>query len=217
MFNGQNMDYVERPMSLSVFDSMALFDELRPGDCVGVVGPGGGRLVKNLFERGLTIDAFEGRGECINHLKKMFGNEQRVRIRPYDALLEPAQRNDMNYKALFCMDDLRAFRDNETWTDEIGNMVAANGYFVYSQISNQLPKRRNKLSDHFNLVGNYNVSDETADQIRASYFGVGKWEPTGDQYDMARETLRLVESASSLRRHILSGVEIRYFVWQRGQ
>lgn len=217
MFNGQNMDYAERPLSLSAFNAMAFFNELSKGDRVGVVGPGGGRLVKTLVEKGFVVDAFEGREECVDHLRTMFKGDSRVTIRPYEDLTDPYERDDMSYKALFNMDDLRAFRDNEAWTEEIGAMIQSHGYFVYSQVSNQLPKKRNTLSDHFQLIGNYNVSDQTAAEIRASYFGVETWDPSGDQYEMAKETLKLVESAASLRRNILSGVEIRYFVWQRHQ
>lgn len=215
MFNGQNMDYVDRPISLSAFDKMAFFDNLHKGDRVAVIGPGGGRLVKTLAERGFCVEAFEGRDECVDHLNDMFGKNPNVTIRDYAELFDPEERNGMCYKAMFNMDDLRAFRDNESWTDEIGGIVSNYGYFVYSQVSNKLPKRRNNLADHFKLVGNYNVSQETADQIRASYFGIEQWDPDSEEYQTAKEALKMVESATSFRRNILSGVEIRYFVWKK--
>lgn len=215
LFNGQNMDYFERPVSLTIFNHMALFDDLNKGDRIAVIGPGGGRLVKTLLERGFIIDAFEGREECVTHLKNNFGSEKNVNIRAYEDLHSPFERQEMSYSALFNMDDLRAFRDREKWTDDINELINDKGYFIYSQVSNKIPERRNQLREHFKLVGNYNVSDETADQIRASYFGLDTWEPESDQYDMAKETLKLMKSASSLRRNILSGIEIRYFVWQK--
>ena len=48
MFNGQNMDYSERPLSLDIIDTMAMFSDLPERAHIGVVGPGGGRLVKTL-------------------------------------------------------------------------------------------------------------------------------------------------------------------------
>jgi len=217
LFNGQDMDYCERPISLEAFGKMAVFEMLPKGAPVGVIGPGGGRMLKNLVNAGYIVDAYEGREECAAHLKKIFHGENAVRIRPASDLNDPVRRDGMNYEALICMDDLRAFRDNEAWTDDVQRIVRPNGYFVYSQVSNLIPKKKNTLRTYFKQTGNYNVSEETAKLILASYLSLDDWDPgyTNKHRGMALETLGMVEKGRSLRRNIRSGVEVRYCVWQR--
>lgn len=215
MFNGQNVDYCERPLSLDVIDTMAFFSDLPERAHVCVVGPGGGRLVKNLVARGYIVDAFEGRQECMDHLQGMFRNNSAVKLMPDKHLDDPMLRAKKRYHAMFCMDDLRAFRESHEWTEDVQKMVRPGGYFVYSQVSNKLPGKQNVLSKYFNLSGNYDVSERTAQQIRKSYMALESWEPDYDQKKMALETLGIVESGSGLRRNIMSGVEVRYVVWRR--
>lgn len=215
MFNGQNMDYSERPLSLDIIDTMAMFNELPERAHVGVVGPGGGRLVRNLSDRGFVVDAYEGRSECLDHLKGLFSNKSAVRVYPTDHLNDPIMRGKKRFHALFCMDDLRAFRENQEWTENVQAMVRPDGYFVYSQVSNSLPTRQNTLQKYFNLAGNYDVSEETAQQIRESYLALDTWEPEERHKKMAIETLDIVKAGSGLRRNIMSGVEVRYVVWRR--
>lgn len=217
LFNGQDMDYCERPISLKAFGKMTMFSALSERSTIGVVGAGGGRLVKDLVQRGYVVDAFESRIECVEHLEKHFGNSGVVRILPMSHLNDPIRRDKLHYQALICMDDLRAFRDHEEWTEHVQKLVKSGGYFVYSQVSNLLPDRQNTLSDHFRLIGNYNVSEETAKLIWDSYNELDDWDPGYGRSgkEMAMETLGMVKSASSLRRNIRSGVEVRYFVWQR--
>lgn len=215
MFNGQNVDYCERPLSLDVIDTMAMFSDLPERAHVGVVGPGGGRLVKNLSNRGYIVDAYEGREECLVHLEEMFKKNSAVRLYPVKHLNDPIMRGKMRFHALFCMDDLRAFRENQEWTENVQRMVRPGGYFVYSQISNKLPGKQNQLSKYFNLSGNYDVSERTSQQIRNSYLALDDWEPDLDKKKMAMETLGIVQAGSGLRRNIMSGVEVRYVVWRR--
>lgn len=215
MFNGQNVDYCERPLSLDVIDTMAMFSDLPERAHVGVVGPGGGRLVKNLSNRGYIVDAYEGREECLSHLDAMFKKNSAVRLYPVKHLNDPIMRGKMRFHALFCMDDLRAFRENQEWTENVQRMVRPGGYFVYSQVSNQLPAKQNSLNKYFNLSGNYDVSERTAQQIRSSYLALEDWEPETGKKKMAIETLGIVKSGSGLRRNIRSGVEVRYVVWRR--
>ncbi|MCJ9429930.1 hypothetical protein [Kordiimonas marina] len=216
LFNGQNVDYCERPMSLSAVFTMSLFVELPERAHVAVVAPGGGRLVKNLTDRGYMVDAFEGRDECIGHLERMFQNDSNVKILPVRHLDDPTRRDRMNFDALFCMDDLRSFREQQEWTEDVQKMIKPGGYFVYSQVSDRLPAKRNTLDKHFNLVGNYNVSEETAAHIKHSYLGLEDWSPADDQLKTAVKTLGMVETASGLRRSILTkGVEVRYVAWRK--
>lgn len=216
MFNGQNMDYSERPLSLDVLDTMAMFSDLPERAHVGVIGPGGGRLIKNLLERGFVVDAYEGRTECLSHLKNMFKSNSAVKLYPHKHLNDPVLRGKKRFHALFCMDDLRAFRRDEEWTSHVQGMVRPNGYFVYSQVSNKLPSKQNTLSKYFDLSGNYDVSEETAQKIRQSYASLETWEPDLDDKPMAVKTLGIVKNSSGLRRNIMSdGVQVRYVVWRR--
>ncbi|MFC4348427.1 hypothetical protein ACFO5Q_11260 [Kordiimonas lipolytica] len=215
LFNGQNMDYCERPISLDIIEDMAMFSDLPGRARVGVIGPGGGRLVKTMVERGYTVDAYEGRAECREHLERMFVGTTAAKIHPAHHLDDPMRREKMKFDALFCMDDLRAFREDHEWTAHVQRMVRADGYFVYSQVSNNLPAKKNTLDQYFDLVGNYNVSEETAGQIRESYMALDTWEPKEKDKKMAIETLDMVKSASGLRRSIMSGVEVRYVVWRK--
>jgi len=215
LFNGQNMDYCERPISLSAFETMAMFGNLPDKARVGIIAPGGGRLLKSLLDRGYIVDAYEGRDECIDHINEAFGKHPSLRLMPAKHLNDPIRRDKMSFDALFCMDDLRAFREMHEWTEYIQRIVRPGGYFVYSQISNILPPKQNPLKKHFVLSGNYNVSEDTAKQIRDSYFELEDWEPGQKDLTMARETLDMVKSGSNLRRNIKSGVEVRYIVWRR--
>lgn len=215
LFNGQNMDYCERPISLSILDEMALFSDLPPCAHIGVVGPGGGRLVRTLVERGFTVEAFEGRHECLDHLQQIFKSTEAVTIRSAAVLDDPAWRRNMKFDALFCMDDLRAFRENREWTEEVQSMILPGGYLVYSQVSNRLPSQRNTLGSYFDACGTYNVSEETAQLIRDSYLALEGWAPDPEHKHMAKETLDMMKAASGLRRSIMSGVEVRYVVWRR--
>jgi hypothetical protein len=215
MFNGQNMDYSDRPLSLDIIDSMAMFSDLPERAHVGVIGPGGGRLVKNLSERGFVVDAYEGRSECFDHLEGMFSNKPGVRIYPATHLNDPIKRGEKRFHALFCMDDLRSFRENQEWTENVQAMVRPDGYFVYSQVSTRLPKGDNVLHKHFSLAGSYDVSDETAQKIRDCYLALDTWEPEEEDKKMALETLGIVKAGSGLRRNIMSGAEVRYVVWRR--
>lgn len=217
LFNGQNVDYSERPLSLDVIDTMAMFSDLPERAHIGVVGPGGGRLVKTLAGRGYIVDAYEGRQECLEHLETMFSKNSAVRLYPVKHLNDPIMRGKMRFHALFCMDDLRAFRENQEWTENVQRMIRPGGYFVYSQVSNKLPSKQNTLAKYFNLSGNYDVSERTAQQIRASYLALDDWDPDVRQKKMALETLGIVEAGSGLRRNIMSGVEVRYVVWRRKQ
>jgi phospholipid N-methyltransferase len=216
LFNGQNMDYCERPISLSVMDEMAMFSDLPRRAHVGVIGPGGGRLIKTLVERGYTVDAYEGRKECLEHLERMFVAMSAVNVYPAAHLDDPMRRERMKFDALFCMDDLRSFRESREWTEYVQRMVREEGYFVYSQVSNKLPSKQNTLKTFFELTGNYNVSEETAAQIREIYLELNKWEPDEKDRPMALSTLDMVRKASGLRRSIMSeGVEVRYVVWRK--
>lgn len=217
LFNGQNMDYCERPISLTAFGKMAMFDALPERARVAVIGAGGGRLVKSLIERGYFVDAFEGRQECSDHLERYFAGTSSVKVLPMMHLNEPTRRERMNYSAVICMDDLRAFRDNAEWTEYVQRIIRPNGYFVYSQVSNQLPSKKNTLGLYFRQSGIYNVSEETAKEICASYEELNDWEPGQGEAGkgMAMETLDMIKTASSLRRNIRSGVEVSYVVWQR--
>ncbi len=215
MFNGQNMDYSERPLSLDIIDTMAMFSDLPERAHIGVVGPGGGRLVKTLANRGFIVDAYEGRAECTDHLESMFQKNSAVRIYPVKHLNDPIMRGKMRFHALFCMDDLRAFRENQEWTENVQRMIRPGGYFVYSQVSNKLPSRQNTLKKYFSLSGNYDVSERTAQQIRDTYLALDEWEPDARKKKMAMETLGIVKTGSGLRRNIMSGVEVRYVVWRR--
>lgn len=217
LFNGQNVDYSERPLSLDVIDTMAMFSDLPERAHVGVVGPGGGRLVKTLASRGYIVDAYEGRQECLDHLEGMFAKNSAVRLYPVKHLDDPIMRGKMRFHALFCMDDLRAFRENKEWTENVQRMIRPGGYFVYSQVSNKLPSKQNTLAKYFNLSGNYDVSERTAQQIRSSYLALDDWDPDIRQKKMALETLGIIEAGSGLRRNIMSGVEVRYVVWRRKQ
>ncbi len=215
MFNGQNIDYCERPLSLDVIETMAMFEDLPERAHIGVVGPGGGRLVKTLAERGYIVDAYEGRQECLTHLESMFKSTSAVRLYPVKHLNDPIMRGKKRFHALFCMDDLRAFRENQEWTENVQQVVRPGGYFIYSQVSNKLPSKQNKLSTYFNLSGNYDVSERTSQQIRECYLSLADWEPDSDKKQMAKETLGIVKSGSGLRRNIMSGAEVRYVVWRR--
>ena len=215
MFNGQDMDYSERPISLTILDQMAMFDELPQRARVAVVGPGGGRLVKTLASRGFIIDAYEGRQECLEHLQNMFPSSSAVKVYPATHLEDPTRRARMRYDAMFCMDDLRAFREDHEWTVEVQGMIKPDGYFVYSQVSNLLPTKKNTLSKYFDLAGNYNVSEETAKMVRDSYMGLENWLPDKSQKKTALEALDMVEAGRRLRRSIRDGVEVRYVVWRK--
>jgi len=215
LFNGQNMDYCERPISLDAMKQMAFFMELPAGSHVGVVAPGGGRLVRSLVDRGYTVEAYEGRDECYRHLRTLFKDSPKVEIRRISALDDPMRREKKRFHALFCMDDLRAFREAQDWTSNVQMMLRSRGYFAYSQVSNQLPTKKNTLSKDFELVGDYDVSEQTAKEIRECYLGLDYWRPTDKDKDMASETLQMIKSASSLRRSIMSGVSVRYVAWRK--
>lgn len=216
LFNGQNMDYTDRPISLSVMDEMAMFGDLPKRAHIGVIGPGGGRLVKTLVERGYTVVAYEGRQECLEHLERMFVATSSVNVFPASHLDDPLRRDRMKFDALFCMDDLRAFRESHEWTDYVQRMIRDEGYFVYSQVSNKLPSKQNTLGQYFELTGNYNVSEDTAAQIRDLYMELDDWEPEETDKPMALSTLDMVKKASGLRRSIMTeGVEVRYVVWRK--
>ncbi|MBL4639931.1 MAG: hypothetical protein JKY57_05315 [Kordiimonadaceae bacterium] len=219
LFNGQDMDYCERPLSLGAFGKMPMFNELPDRAKVGVIWPGGGRLIKSLLERGFSVDAFEGRMDCLNHLERHFGDNDAVTLHPISHLDDPMRRDKMRYDALFCMDDLRAFREFEEWTGFVQRMVRPDGYFVYSQVSNKLPTRKNQLAKYFKLSGSYNVSEETAALIRDSYMELEHWDPDDNVAEkrVALKTLDMVKSASSLRRGIMSGVKVSYVLWRRTQ
>jgi len=215
LFNGQNMDYCERPLSLSAMENMRIFMELDPDSTVGVVGPGGGRLVRTLVDRGYKVEAYEGRNECLVHLESLFKGHKKVGIHPLSALDDPTRRERLHFDALFCMDDLRAFRERQDWTLDVQKMIRHNGYFVYSQVSNKLPTRKNPISKFFDRVGDYDVSEQTAKEIRECYMELDYWRPEEKDKEMAIETLEMIESARSLRRSIMSGVEVHYVVWRK--
>ena len=145
----------------------------------------------------------------------MFQKNSAVRIYPVKHLNDPIMRGKMRFHALFCMDDLRAFRENQEWTENVQRMIRPGGYFVYSQVSNKLPSRQNTLKKYFSLSGNYDVSERTAQQIRDTYLALDEWEPDARKKKMAMETLGIVKTGSGLRRNIMSGVEVRYVVWRR--
>jgi len=215
LFNGQNMDYCERPISLSAMEIMPVFMELEKGAKVCVIGPGGGRLVKTLAEKGYFVEAYEGRKECRDHLLKVFQAYKNVEIRGGGELDDPFKRAKKSFDAIFCMDDLRAFREEHDWTRGVEQMVRSQGYFIYSQVSNQVPIQKNPLNQYFKLVGDYNVSEQTAKEIRECYMGLDYWRPKKDDIKMASETLSMIKSASSLRRNIMSGVEVHYVAWRK--
>jgi len=215
LFNGQNMDYCERPISLRAMKQMSFFMELPEGSHVGVVAPGGGRLVRSLADRGYSVEAFEGRGECLTHLQNMFEDTPKIEVFPISALDDPMRREKKRFHAFFCMDDLRAFREAHDWTSDVQKMLRHRGYFVYSQVSNKLPSKKNALSKSFELVGDYDVSEQTAKEIRECYMELDYWRPTESDRAMASETLQMVKSASSLRRGIMSGVSVRYVAWRK--
>jgi len=215
LFNGQNMDYCERPISLSAMETMPVFMELEPGSKVCVIGPGGGRLVRLLADKGHMVEAYEGRRECLDHLKEVFANFKNVQIQSDKELNDPFKRAKKRFDAIFCMDDLRAFREEHDWTRGVEQMVRRDGYFVYSQVSNKLPVKRNPLQQYFKLVGDYNVSEQTASEIRECYLALDYWRPKKDDKKMASETLAMIKSATSLRRSIMSGTEVRYIVWRK--
>lgn len=215
LFNGQNMDYCERPLSLSAMEAMPVFMELEEGADVCVIGPGGGRLVRALSDKGCNVEAYEGRQECLDHLQELFENYKNVKIENVSVLEDPFKRGKLSFNAIFCMDDLRAFREEHNWTKSVEQMVRYRGYFVYSQVSNKLPGKRNPLHKYFKLVGDYNVSEQTAKEIRECYLGLEYWRPREADKKMAKETLQMVESASSLRRSIMSGVEVHYVAWRK--
>ncbi|WP_262689524.1 methyltransferase domain-containing protein [Kordiimonas aestuarii] len=215
MFNGQDMDYCERPISLTILDQMAMFSDLPKRAHVAVVAAGGGRLVRTLAERGYNVDAFEGRHECFDHLERVFLNSRSVRVMPARHLEDPTRREKLSYDAMFCMDDLRAFREDQEWTEHVQGMVRDDGYFVYSQMSNQLPTKKNTLNRYFDLSGNYNVSEDTSQMVRDSYMGLAEWEPDETQKRTALEALDMVKSGRLLRRSIRDGVEVRYVVWRK--
>jgi len=215
LFNGQNMDYCERPISLSAMEIMPVFMDLKEGANVCVIGPGGGRLVRSLIDKGYTVEAYEGRKECLDHLKELFAGFKKVKIGDVSMLEDPVRRRKMKFDAIFCMDDLRAFREEHNWTNSVEKMVRHQGYFVYSQVSNKLPTKSNPLQKYFKLVGDYNVSEQTAKEIRECYLGLEFWRPKESDRKMASETLQLMKSASSLRRSIMSGVEVHYVAWRK--
>ena len=215
LFNGQNMDYCERPISISAMQQMAFFMDLPKGSHVGVIGPGGGRLVRSLADRGYSVEAYEGRSECLDHLQNMFENYPKIEIMNVSAIADPTRREKKRFDALFCMDDLRAFRESHDWTVDVQKMLRRRGYFVYSQVSNKLPTQKNPLSDYFELVGDYDVSEQTAKEIRECYLGLDYWRPTEDDKAVASETLQMIKSATSLRRSIRSGVSVHYVAWRK--
>ncbi|MBL4838716.1 MAG: hypothetical protein JKY34_14185 [Kordiimonadaceae bacterium] len=217
LFNGQHMDYCERPLSLEAFGEMPMFQELPERANVAVIWPGGGRLIKSLVERGFTVHAYEGREECLNHLERHAPNYKAVTIHPVSHLDDPMRREKMRFDAVFCMDDLRAFREMEEWTAYVQSIIRPNGYFVYSQVSNKLPRKKNQLGKYFDLTGNYNVSEETVKLIRESY---GKLADLDEMEKLPHKkvvlkTLDMLEAASTLRRNITSGVKVSYVVWRR--
>ncbi|WP_020399260.1 hypothetical protein [Kordiimonas gwangyangensis] len=215
MFNGQDMDYCERPISLTILDQMAMFGDLPDRAHVAVVAAGGGRLVRTLSERGYNVDAFEGRTECFEHLERVFSKTPSVRVLQSRHLEDPTRRSKLRYDAMFCMDDLRAFREDHEWTEHVQAMIKEDGYFVYSQMSNNLPTKKNTLSRYFNLAGNYNVSEDTSQMVRDSYMGLAHWEPDESDKRTALEALDMVKSGRQLRRSIRDGAEVRYVVWRK--
>ncbi len=215
LFNGQNMDYSDRPISLSAMETMPIFMNLKPEAHVCVIGPGGGRLVRTLADKGFSVEAFEGRSECLSHLQEIFSGFKNVNIQSVTELEDPFKRGKKSFDAIFCMDDLRAFREEHNWTRSVEQMVRHEGYFIYSQVSNKLPTKRNPLQKSFTLIGNYNVSEQTAQEIRECYLGLEYWRPKEGDIPMARETLTMIKSASTLRRSIMSGVELHYVVWRK--
>lgn len=215
LFNGQNMDYCERPISLSAMETMPVFMELKPNSHVCVIGPGGGRLVRTLHDKGYTVEAYEGRQECLNHLQEIFAGHKKITVKNVSELNDPFIRERKNFDAIFCMDDLRAFREEHDWTASVEYMVRPRGYFVYSQVSNKLPENKNPLQRYFKLVGDYNVSEQTAQEIRECYLGLEYWRPKKGDIKIATETLEMMKSASHLRRSIMSGVEVHYVAWRK--
>ncbi|WP_417449671.1 hypothetical protein [Kordiimonas sp.] len=215
MFNGQDMDYCERPISLTILDQMAMFGDMPRRAHVAVVAAGGGRLVRTLVERGFNVDAFEGRHECLEHLERTFAGNRAVRVFPARHLEDPTRREKMSYDAMFCMDDLRAFREDQEWTEHVQAMIKDDGHFVYSQMSNLLPTKKNTLHRYFDLSGNYNVSEDTAQMVRDSYMELAEWEPEDSEKRTALEALDMVKSGRQLRRSIRDGVEVRYVVWRK--
>ncbi len=215
LFNGQNMDYCERPLSLAAMDKFRIFNNIRPGGHVAVIAPGGGRLVRNLADQGFKVDTFEGRDECLAHLHECFDGSKNVEINNVSKLEDPFKRDKMHYDAIFCMDDLRAFREQANWTRSVHTLLQTDGLFIYSQVSNKLPATKNTLGQYFDLVRSHNVTKETSEEIRDCYLNLDYWRPTEKDVKMARKTLDMVKSASGLRRSIMSGVEVRYVVWRK--
>lgn len=215
LFNGQNMDYCERPLSLSAMDKFNIIDDIREGAYVAVIAPGGGRLVKNLAERGFRVDAFEGRTECLDHLRSLFNGFPGINVSSMSSLEDPFKRQRMHYDAIFCMDDLRSFRERAGWTEHVHRILKPEGHFIYSQVSNMLPEKKNTLGKYFNLVSSHNVTEDTSKEIRDCYLNLEYWRPTERDRKMAVSALDMVKSASGLRRNIMSGVEVRYVVWQK--
>lgn len=215
LFNGQNMDYCERPLSISAMETMPVFSDLKENSHVCVIGPGGGRLVRTLADRGHTVEAFEGRQECLEHLQEIFEPFKKVVISPMSAIDDPLRAAKKRFDAIFCMDDLRAFREQHNWTTQVEQMLRTRGYFVYSQVSNKLPTSKNPLSGFCDLVGDFDVSAETAQEIRECYMGLDYWRPTEKDVPMAKEALQMVKTASGLRRNIMSGIEVHYVVWRK--
>lgn len=215
MFNGQDLDYCERPMAMDQIHELTTNMELPKDAHVAVIGAGGGRLIHGLLDRGYRVDAFEGRQECYDHLFNQFGDNADLRLFPDTVLQDPLRLKKFKYHAVFCLDDLRSFREEAEWTTKIHSMFHPKGYFIYSQVSNLLPKKKNNLPSHFDLIENINVTEDTSKKIRDSYFNVEKWTPEDGSLPMAKKALDIVESSQHLRRNIRSGVTIRYIVWRK--
>ena len=159
LFNGQDMDYCEQPLNVSSFKSMDMLSGLKDSSTIGVVGPGGGRLVKSLTGKGYEVEAFEGRHECADHLQKCFRENPAVKILPMAVLDDKKYRDKLRYEALICLDDLRAFRGNDGWAENVQQIISPDGYFVYSQVFSKIGPDEEALAEHFDLVGNYDVSE----------------------------------------------------------
>ncbi|WND02122.1 hypothetical protein QGN29_11235 [Temperatibacter marinus] len=217
MFNGQDLDYCERPIVLDQIDTITTGMQLPENAKIGVIGPGGGRLVKGLLERGYEVEAFEGRAECFDHMYNTLGTHPRLKLDSDKHLTDPIRIERLSFDALICLDDLRSFREQQEWTSRIQMMVKSKGYFLYSQVSNKLPKQKNNLPDHFDLIENVNVTKQTSEQIRKAYFNLNEWQPADDAISLAKKTLDIVEQSHKLRRSIRDGVTIRYLVWRKKQ
>lgn len=215
MFNGQDLDYCERPIVIDKIEKMTTGMHLPKDARIGVIGPGGGRLLKTMLDKGYEVEAYEGRTECYDHIFNTLGTHPRLKLHTDKHLKDPIRIDKLRFDALICLDDLRAFREEEEWTSRIDKIINPKGYFLYSQVSNMLPKKKNKLPEFFELVENINVTKETAKSIKAAYFNLEQWEPADDSMPMAKKTLNIMEQGQMIRRNIRSGMTIRYLVWRK--